>query len=185
MDKLSMLTESKNTTKLTAIYTDVDDLEKFAVGIIVACNNKHFILSSVTRSGSNDGLVLFETDSIIMQEFDSKYINKIKILCNNCHFKPSYMPCCTDNLLYDILLFAKENQFICSIELNHTGYYDCIGTIINLDDSYCTLNSITADGESNGVCYIPICNITKISCNSEDEQTISILYNYYRTHIQE
>lgn len=165
----------KKEKRIASFYTDEDDTSKFMVGYVMDYNDKYFIVAAISPQGLYDGFVLKKTESIFRINMDSIYEKKIlslskyhKIIYEEISFKE-------DNLILGLLSFAKIKNYVVSIELLNSGYYDIQGYVEVVDNDGCKIKQITEYGELDGICFVTLSDITQISCNSEDEINLKIL----------
>ena len=160
MNRTDLLKAAQGQGKLVELYTDADDLEKFAAGIVLAMDDEHLILSSITESGAYDGLVLFPLDSILLQAADA--------------FPPVELPD-IGRLDQALLDYAARRQLVVSVELLGSGYYDCRGLVRQSGPECFLMDALTVYGEADGVRLVPLKNVTQIACDTSDEQIIARL----------
>lgn len=174
MNRTDFLKAAQGQGKLVELYADADDLEKFAAGIVLAMDDEHLILSSITESGAYDGLVLFPLDSILMQATDTQYLKKLERLQAADAFPPVELPD-IGRLDQALLDYAARRQLVVSVELLGSGYYDCRGLVRQAGPECFLMDALTVYGEADGVRLVPLKNVTQIACDTSDEQIIARL----------
>lgn len=174
MNQTDMLLSVQNQGKMVELYTHADDLATFAAGMVLAMSNDHLILSSITESGAYDGFVLLPLDSILMQATDTQYLKKLKRLQAKDAFPAVDFPN-TERLDHALLAYAARRHLVVSVELLNSGYYDCRGLIREVDPDDCLMEAVTTYGEFDGKRLFPLKNITKIACDTSDEQILARL----------
>lgn len=78
------------------------------------------------------------------------------------------------------MIFAKQNSFVFSAELNNSGCDDLQGTVNSINGDTLSTNLIDDYGEFDGVCNINIDDITILVCDSDNEIALKLLENYYK-----
>lgn len=151
------------------LYADKNDLSKFIFGKIVSRNSFYIIISAVTPNGHYDGFVLKRIEDIIKICRNTKY--KEKLLCKIDESKiKKFDNSKTENLIAELLSFAKDNNLIASIEILESGYNEAIGLINEICDNYVSIKHIAFNGEFDGITYLNTKDITQISVDSEEER---------------
>ena len=77
-----------------------------------------------------------------------------------------------NNLIDLFLNMLLKEKIIISIELLDSGIYDIIGFVEEISGNICKIGQVNDDGQSDGVTYIRIQDITQISADSLDERRI-------------
>ncbi|MBR1757869.1 MAG: hypothetical protein IJ744_03970 [Lachnospiraceae bacterium] len=163
--------------KMACIHTDANDLNRFIYGKIIGLDSKNFVVSLVSPNGKADGILVKELEDIIWVEISTKYDDKMnKLMANENNGMESKF--ITEHLLQECLLQCKENGSICSIELDHSGYSNIIGIIVEVKEETCSLKQLDEYGEEEGICFISISDISQVCINSSDEVRISKLYAF-------
>ncbi|KOF55772.1 hypothetical protein AGR56_18355 [Clostridium sp. DMHC 10] len=159
---IKKLDELKKSKKIASFYTNENNTAKFSVGYIVDYNENNFVIAMISPEGKYDGFALMETRSIIRINTDSKYENKIlklikyhKTVHENLNFKE-------DNFILEFLKFAQTQDYIVSIELLNSGFYDIQGYIQTIKKDSCIIKQITEYGEYDGIGFVEFSDITKI-----------------------
>ena len=169
------LKELKENKQIAAFYTNIDDTSKFSVGYVLDYNEDYFLLAEISPKGLNDGFVVNEINNIIRINVDSRYENKIKVLAEYQKTIHENIEFQTDDIVFEVLKFAKIKNYIVSIELINSGFYDIQGYVATIEKDNCLINQVTEYGDVDGMAVIKLSDITKISCNSNDEVTLKIL----------
>ena len=172
IEELSRLKDEK---KLIAVYTNIDNTNKFAAGYVVGVNEQYFILAAITPAGKYDGFLLKKTEPIYKISTDGRYIDKLLQLISINKTEVNLM-FDHDNLIQQLLVFAQQNRAIVSVELIDSGYDDCIGFVELIDENVCKIQEINEYGEADGVSLIKLSDITKVSCDDSDDQPLKLLY---------
>ena len=82
---------------------------------------------------------------------------------------------CDKDLLKGLLNFAYENKKICTVEMCDSGNGDITGYVLEVGASAVKVLSLDADGQDNGEVYASIENISRVWCDSKDEQKLEVL----------
>ncbi|GKX68626.1 hypothetical protein [Inconstantimicrobium mannanitabidum] len=172
INKLDELMQNK---KIASFYMDEEDMERFAVGYVVAANDEYFILAMISPSGLCDGFKLEQVSSIIRIRVDGKYENKILTLAKYHKTKHEEIIFKEDNFISEFLIFAKTKSYIVSLELLNCGFYDVVGYVEKIENGSCVIREIDEYGEEDGVSTVELQDITQISCNSLEESKLKIL----------
>lgn len=143
-----LLIELINDKKMTSIYTDVDNYDCFAVGYIVTLKNKKILVFHIGSHGEDDGYSVINIEDIYRIETESKYINKLKALCN-VNLEEKIKINTTDDLLMDLLNAAIHSQCIITLSLNHMSNL-LMGYVIKIEDNKVYMLQIDQYGEDDG-----------------------------------
>ena len=169
------LHEMMEANSYVSIYKHCDDLSLFGFGLIVACNDEHFILASFDPHGVNDGLQLCKTDTICKIEYNDFYARRMEKLINfyeskheDYHFQ--------DDFIMKLLEYSKMNAFIVSIEICDSGHFEVIGLVDSLYEEGCRILLINQYGSEDGYAEIKYSDISQINSNEYDERYRRILY---------
>ena len=166
--------------ELVSIHSDTSEYGAFSVGYIAGYNEEQYILALISPYGRYDGFVVRETKSIVSVEHGGKYENNIKKLAAYCNTEHEEIDMSEDNLYVSMLNFASEHNYVVAIELNASGYQDCIGYVKSVDtksdDKSCIISLLDEYGENDGEAVLLIDDITELSVNTEDEIRLKILH---------
>lgn len=77
---LSRIQEAASAQDFVALYLYKDDPEVFIFGKVVACDENHFILSTLTQNGFWDGYMLRRTGKVFKVERGGRYERKMNVL---------------------------------------------------------------------------------------------------------
>ena len=172
---LDRIYELKKEETFVSIYANSQELSKFFFGKIISCNEEHIIISSFSPEGEYDGLILLEIACICKTESFNKYSEKMTKLINykkSKHDNHNF----NGDLKLELMKYSLQNKYIVSIELLNSSYDDAIGFIYSINENYLTISCVDEFGNENGYVDIQSEDITRIRCNSIDEQTLKILY---------
>lgn len=155
------------------------DHEAFIFGKVVHMDDRYCIIRRVAPDGSDDGLLLLETDGIFRIETDSKYIRKMQRIMGTARRETPYdldayfrgeSSCRTA-----LLRFAKDGDRVLSIELLSGGVTDIMGRVQSVSEDGIAVRQIDEYGEDDGLSVCRPGDITQISIDSEAERIIEKL----------
>lgn len=165
-----ILEKSRNEKEILSLYTNKEDTERFSVGYILELCEKYCIIALISPSGLYDGYRVIDINEIYKIEYGGDYEKKLKKLYDIKKQSHKDIKLLENNLIISMLKFAKENEFIITIELLESGLNDVQGYVKNF-----TRWKINDLGQKDGLSEIDLDAITSIVCNSEDENTLEIL----------
>lgn len=169
-----LLRRCQEDKKLIGVYTNLQDLSKFDVGVALAVDDDFLILSSVSKYGKLNGLLLIELDSVVRIDEDSVYLRKINALMRYYNEKPDVFTA-DQYLVYSLLEFCHTNNRIAAIDLLDSGTYDAVGFVDELDTERCIIKQVSEFGKNDGISTILLADITSITCCSEMEVMLEVL----------
>lgn len=173
---INILKEYLNKNKFISIYFYPNTNSNFSYGRILAVNETHVAFYSLTPQGEPDGIIAKEIDDIIRVEINPAYNERMKKLMKNETIKLSDYNISSSNIPQSLLLIAKTRGEIVAVELKDSGYYDVTGFVDSIDDGICCIKQLDSYGYEDGVSFFRIEDISKIECNSTEEQTIHKLW---------
>ena len=174
--KTKILKLSK-TKKNISLYLNPHDTSKFIFGHIISANDMHFVMCLVDSYGNYDGILVKEIDEIIRIELDDKYAKKIEKLIRDKGIYEIDLCLNGDDIIKEVLDVIQNANKIVSIEILHSGASDVIGFVDDVTDDICTIRQINSYGEEDGKTHIILNNITELSFDSVEENTILKLWN--------
>lgn len=172
-----ILHELYTSQKSACLYTNFNDINKFHFGTIAAVNDEEVAIQMITPYGDDDGIIIMNIDNVYRIETNCKYVEKMKKLCSNKQL-PSYEFFSENNSIkISSLLFAFNKELVVSIELLDSGYNSIVGLIKMIEDNKCKIQQVDEYGNLDGISYIRIKDITKLSFLTQDEKQIMDLVN--------
>lgn len=156
---------------LVCVYSDTNDSESFSAGYIVGVSEEDIILYHLTPNGKYDGYILLPIENIFLTEFNTKYTKKLESIYKNI-LNNDIMYFDSETLKLSLLKYAYENDFVCEIQLINSGLNDVVGKIFEFDEMLVKVEKYTEYGENDGEAIFDINNITRLSCDSEESQTL-------------
>lgn len=173
---LKILFELYSSKKPASIYTDCEETSKFHFGYVLAVNEKEIALQLISPDGEDDGLTVINTENVFRVETDGQYSEKMKKLCSENAIHLYELPINNDDISESVLLSAVKKKQVVSIELLDSGYDDVTGFVESISDGECKIRLIDEYGCEDGYSYISVEDITKISCDTQDEKRIRRLW---------
>lgn len=170
-EKLILLSENK---ELVSIYYD-GDTEQFYAGYILGVNDEEILFQHISPNGKYDGYVLKKLSSIYRIGYDESYLKKITKLYGFETRKHEEIDIDINNLMISFLKRAIENSWITVIELYDSGLDDIQGIIEKVDPKCIAVKKVTDEGEYDGMTYFDASAVTRIECDTENEQSIKRL----------
>lgn len=158
-----------------SIFTDVDNTDKFSFGFVQEISDEHILINCISPFGFYDGYTIRNRANIYRIEYQNNYGKKLHKLYQIRNQKHQLITRKTDNLIADLIHFAKKENFIVSIELHNSDTDDLQGYISNVKDTIIAIEQIDEYGKNNGKSMILLEDITKISCDSDQEIMLKLL----------
>lgn len=163
------------------IYEGTDH-ESFIFGMVLSIDDRYCVIHRFDPSGSDDGVLLIEVDSIFRIEVKNKYTGKMQRLISS---KNNVNQFTKDNVysgedyscLATLLNMAKTNERIVSIELLASGITDIVGQVQSIFEGKIIIRQIDEYGEVDGMTICMLDDITQLSAGSEDERIREKLVN--------
>ena len=169
---LDILKNCAKKGKVVSLYFNKEDNQVHSTGYVHRYNENEIIIAHINPRGEYDGFILNRIDDIYRIEFDGDYERKIRRLYKLKKQKHNTINCAKESLLFDLLDFAKDNEYLISLEFNNDSV---TGTIDFYDENYICLNVIDAYGKQNGTSVAAIDQIVTISCDTDYEQDVKLL----------
>ncbi len=159
----NIFSESKKDKKLIGLrkYNNSGDLW---VGYVVDYNDTLVVLQHVSKFGLEDGLVMEKVFNIESFETDTEYIKAYQYLFENPHKIASqtvekFIAPVSDNWQFD-LLYQFGSEKIVGVEINNDDVY--YGLIVDFNEEYLHLRSITDVGQDEGTSIYKLTDITAL-----------------------
>lgn len=165
--------ESYKNHKISNFYFDKENTDKFRTGYVCAYNNEWIIIAHISTRGLYDGFLLYKMQDLFQAETDDEYGKKIKRLYELKKQKHPDFKDEGDDPLKMFLNFAKERQFIVSLNLEDS--YIC-GYLNDFDDLHICVDVIDDYGKADGKTEVAISEVKEIDCDSYNEQDIKLLH---------
>ena len=158
---------------LCAIYTDVNDTDKFMVGYVLDCIDEAVFMRLVDPYGHYDGICWILLEKIYRVETETQYLAALVKLIE--YYKESKLSCKSVYTFDEIVKAIKDNHRICSIELCESDDYDITGYIANVTDSTIEIDEVTKYGVIDGHTVVAIDTISSIGFDATDTVKLEIL----------
>ncbi|MFC9601529.1 hypothetical protein ACFTQL_27675 [Peribacillus butanolivorans] len=161
--------------ELVELYTDTEDVDKFAIAKVLKVSDDYVILANVSPIGMYDGFHLLNTDDVYQINVETRYIRNIEKLYlakkqNHIEFNVD-----NENLMLSMLEFAEKNNFVILVELFEGGTVQ--GFIKKIEDIILVVSILTDFGEPDGESYMKLEDISSISSDNEEGICLKILYS--------
>lgn len=159
-----------------SVYTDKEDTDHFAAGFIQRMTEQYVLIAHVSPFGMYDGYVLKYRADIYRVEYQGQYENKVEQLYRLRHQKHNKVENRTDSLIEDLLNYAYENGVFVSIEINNSGYKDVHGKVQTLQNETVVIRQIDESGNPDGETAINLQDISLVTCDSDEEIAMRLLF---------
>lgn len=159
---------------LVSLFTNKEQTDSFALGFVVAIDDDNVLLAHVNTSGDYDGFKIKNLNSIIMIETDTLYQSSMYSLYQLSDRKHDKIELVNNDAMKSLLLYAKQKQLVVAIQLLESDYCNVQGFVYDFSetDNIVTINNVDRYGVKDGFSYINIDDVSKVMCDSEDEQTL-------------
>jgi hypothetical protein len=177
---IEIINSAKQDKNLVAIYTDKDDTNTFSVGYIIDQIDEGLFLHSIDTNGFDDGLMFMCLSDIYLLESGTTYLENLKIVNNENpkfnDYNSFILKRNHDNsIISDFLDKCLSDKKLVTVSL----YFGkgLTGFINRISDDQVVLDSITLEGENDGVVCFKMEEINRIYFDGIDQRRISILFN--------
>lgn len=164
----------KKNKEMICVYSDETDTESFATGYVVGVSDDDIILYHLTPNGNYDGYLLLPINKVFLIEHDTKYSNKIKYISEK-QSKQNIQYFDDENLKSCLIKYAFENDLIIEVQLINSGLNDVVGKVFSFDEETIIIDKYTEYGEKDGHAIFNILDITRLSCDNEEERIIKYI----------
>lgn len=164
----------KKNKELICVYSDETDTESFAAGYVVGVSDDDIILYHLTPIGNYDGYLLLSINNIFLTEYNTKYSKKLNYISENLsnqnlHYFDD------ENLKSCLLKYAYDNTLIVEVQLINSGLNDVVGKVNSFNKETVIIDKYTEYGEKDGQAVFNILDITRLSCDNEEERIIKYI----------
>lgn len=164
---------------VVSIFTDLIERSKCTVGYVCLYNDEEVLIKLLDENGEYDGYGWRKIEYIYRLDIDGLYENKLKMLYELK--KQSNNDMCenidVDNILQQILYFAKKNDRIIEISIDVNNEQELIVGLIDsiIDNETITINRVNTDGKPDGIIVINISDIVSLNCDTKDSRDLLLL----------
>lgn len=173
---LKKLRELQMSRALASLYGNASDTQKFMYGRVLRADEDWTALLLVHPNGNYDGIVCLSTDRVYRVETGGRYGEKMRRLLQ---FDPVQMNVALEggDPVAATLALARDTGKIVSLELEDSGLDDVSGFVDSMSGWFCTIRSVNEYGEPEGTSTVALNSVTRVACDTEDEQRLLRLYN--------
>ncbi len=164
-----------NHKKISSFYCNKENTNLHLTGYIARYNDSEILISHINSHGNYDGFILKHIEDIYRIDYDGEYENRIERLYklkNQSHNIINTFNS-DEEILYSLLDYAKENDYIASLEFQDNFIS---GLINGYDNSMVYLSIINEYGTADGTTIIDIDEVISVAIDTDDEQDLRILY---------
>jgi hypothetical protein len=166
-----IVSDSKKTKSLLAIYINKNEVDNFYVGYVVELFEDSILLDTFAEYGDNDGYLLIRLIDIFKVEKDSVYLNNLKTLINNNNEeKNETFIVDGQEGIVDIILICKSRRILLTIKLIYADYIN--GFVIEEDNDHFLIETYSKNGVYEGYSLINYVDIQNIHFDGKDEKKI-------------
>lgn len=165
----------ENKENLYSIYLDCEDTNVFYVGKLIGIDEDYILLQSVNPFGEDDGIICFKKCNVYRIDYNGIYENNISKLTQFT----SYDIELKDNIIINLLEFAKHHNYIIEFELYDNEENNTKGYVKDITDNQVTIRLIDESGRNDGETIILIESISLLGCNSKSCRKVEILSKDY------
>lgn len=151
-----------------------EDSEYFLVGYIIGMDEEYTLVQHINADGRYDGYVLIKTADIYQCGYDDEYTKRIEKLYYIRGKKHEEIELKSGDILKAFMDWATKKDFVVSIQ-NEEENVNIQGIVKDVDAENIIIQALTDDGKYDGMVYMDISYITRIDCDSADEQTLKLL----------
>lgn len=174
---IELLTKFCELGKLVSVYMDSQNTTNFIFGRIICINNDNIAINMISPTGYYDGILVKSTEEIIRLEIDDEYGQKIKKLYQQNDCKDNAIILNNKDIIGSMLNIAKQSKKIISCELINSEKNDIVGFVEDVVNGICTIKQVNSYGYDDGFSYIMVDDISQITYDSSDEQSLLKLWN--------
>ena len=166
---IGILKELYKTQKFAEFYTD-GETDVFQVGNIVAQSDDMFAFRAFSINGDQIGVVAYSVNRISQIQTETKYIEKIKKLCDRDDYADISKNIDDDRIMQSLLETALGRKEIVSVKLLENDDYNIIGFPESVGDDGCKFKIIDEYGFEDGFAYAKISDISELAFMTERER---------------
>ena len=155
-----------------SVYTDPDNTARFIYGRILAVNDIYIVMQPLTLDRKEDGILLKLTEDVFRVDTGGEYEVKMQKLIVHANTILPDFPIENTNIIESVILYAKQNSKVLSIELEKSGIDNIIGIVEKVEDDVVTIEVLDEYGQHDGIAHVKISSISQISCDGENEKIV-------------
>lgn len=174
----NMLNELYLNKQYASFYTDAESPDSFIFGWVLGLDDDVVSLGMFTPFGIYDGVRTLRRCLIFKIEYGDEYGKAMQLLVLHHHktgIVGEVQEVSGDQYRF-LLNYAKSNNKLVSVALNGNQCYDVIGFVKHFSSGEVTFVQINGEGFEDGLCSIPVDDISEIQCDTEDERRRELLY---------
>ena len=169
-----ILQQAREDHIMVSVYSNREDMDRFMVGYVLGVSEEELLLALISPAGKYDGYALVELDQIYRINEAGEYEQKIERLYEKEETQHAFFPIDESNLLGSLLAFSKLKGYISLFELldgedSVQGFYE------DRSGSMISVISVTDYGERDGKSFFNANELTRVFCDTIDEQTVKRL----------
>ena len=170
---IEILKKSKGNNEIVSLFTELNEPDNFWAGFVGRISDEFIMLNGVCSRGRYEWFRINKISDIYKIEFGGKYQEKLEklYLLQNQNHKP--VTKLSEDLISDLLIFAKENKLIATIQIRDSGYDDIIGYIEDLTDETVKIKLLDEFGDEDGFSVFNKNDITLLAC--DNDMTLKLL----------
>jgi len=170
-----ILRQAKEERAAVSVYTDREEMDRFSVGYVLGVSEEEVLMALISPLGHYDGYVLYKLDDIYRINECGLYESKIVGLYEGEAHKHAFFPIDESNLLGSLLAFSKQKGYIVRIELIDGNYEDVQGFYDDRTTNVISILCVSDYGERDGKTYLYVDDVSRITCDSQEEQVVKRL----------
>lgn len=160
---------------IATFYCEDGNKQNLFVGYIEKFNDDEILFAHISPHGFYDGFILKHIDDVRRIDYDGEYEKKIERLYKlrqQVHKAISTFDPNDDEILYSLLDFAKQNDYIATLELADNNIS---GLVNGYSNDMIYLDVINDYGEENGISIVNVNEILSVAVDTDHEQDLRLL----------
>ena len=164
---IETLKKLKENNEIVSLYTNFNEPDKFWAGFIGRISDEFLMLNSISSSGRYEGFRINKISDIYKIEFGGKYQGKLKRLYLLQNQKHETVNNISEDLISDLLIFAREKKLVVTIQTRDSGYDDVIGYVEDMADETIKIKLLDEFGDEDGFSVLNKNDITLLACDND------------------
>ena len=172
------LTSLIGTDEIVSVSCNPDDPYKTCCGFVLAVTDEFIILKSVDTYGKSDGFILRRFGEIFRLDRNGEYEQRLTYLYSRLNQAHPVFDIASDNLLTDLLEYARLNQLVVSAGIRDYSSISIYALVksIDCDNQMVLFYELNDNGaRTGGENLIQLDAIKRASILSEDEIKMQLL----------